>query len=198
MNGHTLIEEQEKYFNYLNEQGFRFDDARFQYVSRLSRLLMYCHDAMKSIILVENTVRYEPNDQSNEHILMQALFRNAVLNYTKCFSESGKGHITLDKKKVFKDRKDLLEVHDYIMELRHKFFAHSDNSGLDEICFATKEHESHIEVKQLYSISFPEHQFNIYLMLFKYCGDHVKLSIEKSFDNLEKQVDKRIVSFGAI
>ena len=196
MNGNTLIEEQEKYFKYLEEHGFRLDDDRFQYVGRLSRLLMYCHDAMKSIILVENTAQYEPMDQSNEHILMQALFRNAILNYTKCFSESGKGHISLDKNKVYKEREDLLKVHDYVMDLRNKFFAHSDESGLDEIRFATKECASHIEVKQLYSVSFPEHQFNIYLMLFKYCGDHVKFSIEKSFDNLEKRVSKRIVGFG--
>ena len=39
------------------------------------------------------------SEKSNEHLflLQQSLLRNPVLNYSKCFSESGKGHISLNK-----------------------------------------------------------------------------------------------------
>ena len=37
------------------------------------------------------------SEKSNEHLLQQSLLRNAVLNYSKCFSESGNGHISLNK-----------------------------------------------------------------------------------------------------
>jgi hypothetical protein len=186
----------EQYIKQLTQEGYLVDDPRFEYVKGLSRLLMYLHDSMKSLILIDNASVYEPEDVSNEHLLQQALLRNAILNYSKCFTETGKGHIKLEKSKVYDKAPHFIAVHEKMLQLRHQFFAHSDNSGLDMVIYATKETEDKIIAKQLYTIILPANEFDAYLMLFKYCGDHVKAKIEKSFTNLRHRYGKEIIGFG--
>jgi hypothetical protein len=185
-----------QHIQHLESEGYVIDDERFKYVKGLSRLLMYLHDSIKSLMLTKQTAKYEPEDVANEHLLQQSLLRNAILNYAKCFSESGKGHITLDKKQVFKDVAPLLKIHDEIITLRHKFFAHSDESGLDYVAFATKETDDKIITKQLYTIAVPLDKFEMFQTLFMFTGEHVKVKILKSFENLEKKYGKKILGFG--
>ena|SRR5690554_1286514 len=190
------LKDYETHLKTLTEQGFDIDDERFKYVKGLSMLLMHLHDAIKSMLMIENCERYEEKGSSEEHLLQQALFRNAVLNYAKCFSQSGKGRVTLDKKNVFKDAQPLLGTHNKLIDYRNKFFAHSDDSGLDYVSLATKEESDHIVVKQLYTIVVPVNEFSAYTTVFKFCGDHVKEKIEKSFRGLEKRCGKRVYGFG--
>ena len=82
------------------------------------------------------------------------------------------------------------------MHLRHKFFAHSDDSGLDFVSFATKETEDKIITRQLYAILVATQEFGDFLTLFCYCGDHIKEKIDKNFNNLEKKHGKKILGFG--
>ncbi len=186
----------EEHLKALSSAGYVIDDERFKYVKGLSMLLMHAHDAIKSIILIENCSKYEVEGSSEEHLLQQALFRNAVLNYAKCFSQSGKGRITLDKNDIYKDIEVLRDIYDKVINLRNKFFAHSDDSGLDYVSLATKEENDHIEVKQLYTIVVPLNEFPKYLTLFKFCGDAVAEKIQKSFENIENKLGKKVYGFG--
>ncbi len=186
----------EEHLKVLSEEGYDIDDERFKHVKGLSMLLMHAHDAIKSMFLIENCAKYEIEGSSEEHLLQQALFRNAVLNYAKCFSQSGKGRITLDKNDIYKDMSALKDVHDQVMNLRNKFFAHSDDSGLDYVSLATKEEINHIVVKQLYTIVVPLNEFPKYVTLFKFCGDAIAEKIQKSFSSIERRLGKKVHGFG--
>lgn len=188
----------EEHLAMLSSEGFNLDDERFKHVKGLSMLHMHMHmhDAIKSMLLIKNCSKYESEGSSEEHLLQQALFRNAVLNYAKCFSQSGKGRVTLNKNDIFKDANNLIEFHDQLMNFRNKFFAHSDDSGLDYVSLATKDEDNHIVVKQLYTIVVPQNEFPTYISLFKFCGDRVAEKIQKCFSNLEKKYGKKIFGFG--
>lgn len=196
MNKPSYLKDYEEHLQILTQQGYNLDDERFKYVKGLSMLLMHLHDAIKSMLMIRNCNKYEQEGSPEEHLLQQSLFRNAALNYAKCFSQSGKGRITLDKNDVFKDAKPLINIHNQIMEYRNKFFAHSDDSGLDYVSLATKEKPEHILVKQLYTIVVPIDEFPKFITIFKFCGDHVKLKIDKNFESIEKKYGKKVYGFG--
>lgn len=190
------LKDYEQHLKVLMDQGFNLDDARFRYVKGLSMLLMHLHDAIKSISMIVKCERYEQKGSPEEYLLQQSLFRNSVLNYTKCFSQSGKGRVSLDKKDVFKNAPYYLSTHNKLIGFRNKFFAHSDDSGLDYVSFATKEESDHIVVKQLYTIMVPLNEFPSYTDVFEFCGVHVKDKIEKSFQSVERQCGKKVYGFG--
>jgi len=185
----------EQQLKILEGQGFIIGDERFKYLRSLSMLLMHLHDAIMSMILFEKYSKADENEPLEEHVIEQALFRNAVLNYAKCFSQSGKGRMSLDKNDVYKDVTKFIPVHQQLMDFRNNFFAHSDDSGLDDVTFATKEESDRIFVKQLYIIAIPIDEFPKYLATFKYCGDYIKSKIEKNFKNIETKCGKAVYGF---
>lgn len=178
----------------LKDEGYIFDDPRFLHVQAWSMLLMHVHDALLSLKLLEKTSKYENGGSVEELTLQQALLRNSVMNYAKCFSQSGTGRKTLDKNSIFKDSPSLLDTHERVMLLRNKFFAHSDSSGIDFACLATKEKEDRILIKQLYTIKIPLDEISGYETLYSYCGSQIKTRIDKALDSAESKAGKPVVS----
>lgn len=178
----------------LKDEGYILDDPRFTHVQAWSMLLMHLHDALISLKLLEKTSKYEKAGSVEELTLQQAPLRNSVMNYAKCFSQSGAGRKTLDKNSIFKDYPSLLGIHERVILLRNKFFAHSDNSGIDFACLATKEEKDRIHIKQLYTIKIPFDEVSGYTALFSYCGDQIKARIDKALDSAESKAGKPVVS----
>lgn len=183
----------EEHFKTLQENGYVLNDTRFQYLKRYNYLLMQLHDARISLELSERSNKYETKGAIEEVILQQALFRNSVMNYSKCFSASGKGMVSLDKKKVFKNNSHLLAIHEKVMQIRNKFVAHNDNSGIDVANIAVKEDESIFSIKHLYSMATPLNEYKFYQMLFEHCESHLIKIINCHLNSLEESYGKSIV-----
>lgn len=178
----------------LKDEGYTFDDPRFAHVQAWSMLLMHIHDALMSLTLLSRTSLYEDAGSVEELTLKQALLRNSVMNYAKCFSQSGVGRKTLDKNSIFKEHPSLTSTHDRVMLLRNKFFAHSDNSGIDFACLASREEKDRIHIKQLYTIKMPLDEIPGYMVLFSHCGNQIKSKIDKALDGAESKAGKPVVS----
>ena len=78
------------HFDFLEKEGYIIDDLRFEKVRGLNTLLMHMHDAKHSLKLISKVADYEPYGSMEEALLQQALLRNGIINYAKCFSESWK------------------------------------------------------------------------------------------------------------
>lgn len=155
---------------------------------------MFINDSILSMTLLESSKLEELELQQN-HVAQQAFLRNAILNYSKCFSSSGKGEITLQKKDVFRDKQKLLSIHNRVIALRNNFFAHNDTTDIDDLTFASKEVGEELVVKAMYEIKLPNNEFLIMLELFQYVGRYIKLSIDNRTKHLEKQIGKKINLF---
>lgn len=73
----------------------------------------------------------------NDHVIDGALYKAFVITYAKCFVSGKERGLSLTAKDTFSDLpKELMAIHESLMDTRHKFVAHSDclNSQQSEIC----------------------------------------------------------------
>jgi hypothetical protein len=64
-------------------------------------------------------------------IVLASMFKAFIVQYTRCYTESKGRKISLNSPAVFKDQKDLLNVHNQVMDIRNKYIAHADESPYD-------------------------------------------------------------------
>lgn len=82
-------------------------------------------------------------------------FRNALNSYAKCFVTAGKGRIRLDSSEVFKYKSDLIAKHQRIIDLRHRYVAHSDANSFESTEMLEIQREEELILHLQYGISFP-------------------------------------------
>lgn len=99
----------------------------------------------------------------------------------------------LDPKNVYSQSVDLMDIHDRIMELRHKFAAHADASGLDEAVISVQEREDHFQVSHLYSVANPLHEYADYRRALDILDEHVVAGVNNALNSLEGQLGKKIL-----
>lgn len=95
-------------------------------------LIDQLHKSKQYLELAETAYKNHP--LQNEDLLnFHAYLSTAVIEYAKLFASSGKGKISLDKNKEFKNEVGLLSIHGEIMTLRHEFVAHNgENDAIFE------------------------------------------------------------------
>ena len=147
--------------------------------------------------LAEKTHIVHTQSSLDEVLTQQALFRAFLLAYGKCFSKSGQGRSSLDASKVFKDEPRSLFVHERVMELRHKFAAHNDISGLDRSVIRVEELEDEFQIIQSYAVANPLHEYDNYREALKIVESYVLAQTGKTIAHLEKKLHKRIRVRGA-
>ena len=90
-------------------------------------------------------------DDSDDNLVEKAFFDSAVLWYAKLFIDSDPGRVKLDHTSIYKNTKQHLALHDKIIQLRHKSFAHQSLTFDVAIPFiALNPDESKKEVVEIY------------------------------------------------
>lgn len=168
-------------------------DARFDNLNRWTFLMMQAFEARSFLTLAESTHIVHPKSSMDEVLTQQALFRGFLLSYTKCFASTGKGRIKLDSAKVYEQKVHLLPVHERIVDLRHKFAAHGDTSGLDEAVMSIQELDDHFQISHLYSVANPGDEYTDYTKVIDELDNYIVSGINKAVDSLERQLGKKIV-----
>lgn len=120
------------------------------------------------------------------------MYRNFILSYSKCYSSSGKGRISLDASDIFKDNSKLEVIHKQILEIRNKHVAHNDESSFDIAINLILQNDKIIKLANTYTISTPINEFDAYLEALEYCELQVITKINKKLDKIEKRIGKKI------
>lgn len=168
-------------------------DKRFGIMDRWTFLMMQVFEAKSFLDLAENTHMVHPKSTMEELLVQQALFRAFLLSYGKCFASSGKGRSSLDQNKVFAEKEELLPVHGRLMQLRHKFAAHNDVSGLDEALIDVEEHEKEFVFSHRFAIANPLNEYGDYRKAVGALEEYVIDGIKGALNALERQLGKRVV-----
>ena len=93
---------------------------------------------------------------SYSHILeFIAHFKSALNAYAKCFVSAGRGRIKLDAPSVFRSSEDHLAQHDVIINLRHKYVAHSDTNQFELATVLEEDTPEELILRLQYKLSFP-------------------------------------------
>ena len=168
-------------------------DKRFGIMDRWTFLMMQIFEAKAFLDLAENPHMVHPRSSMEEILTQQALFRAFLLSYGKCFVSSGKGRSSLDPTKVFTGKDELSPVHDRMMDLRHKFAAHNDVSGLDEALIDVEEHVNEFVFSHRFAIANPLNEYGDYRKALKALEEYVIDGANSALNSLERQLGKRMV-----
>lgn len=126
----------------------------FQALKRSIKLLQHLHEAR--FYLDGALERCHPPLLTSLEGLYDFLlhFRGAVNAYAKCFVSST-GHRKLDHGLLFKNEDALLALHKRVMDLRHKYVAHSDENEIDSVDVVVTETDADIHLSMNYNTLFP-------------------------------------------
>lgn len=84
-----------------------------------------------------------------------AHFRGALNSYAKCFLSAGPGRSRLEIASVFGADDNRLGLHKGIMDLRHKYVAHSDENAFESAHVFEEDAPGELLLRLQYDISFP-------------------------------------------
>jgi hypothetical protein len=119
-------------------------------------------------------------------------FRGALNSYGKCFVSSGRGKMKLEKTNVFSTSSELLGQHERIMELRHKYVAHSDNNEIEKASFEYTDTPAELVVQLQYNFSFPFDRLYELRALIQHLADYVVDSHKKHLSAIEREIGKPV------
>ncbi|MBP2848139.1 hypothetical protein [Dickeya oryzae] len=154
--------------------------------------MMQAFESKNFLELAETTHCVHQKSTMPEILTQQALFRCFLLAYGKCFTSSGKGRTSLDPKNVFATSPELKTIHYRIMELRHTFAAHNDESGLDDATIKVKETSKEFVISHFYSVATPLNEFKDYKLTIKKLEEYIITKANNQINFLEKKLNKKI------
>lgn len=153
---------------------------------------MLLHEARHSLDLSEKYNSMEPLDKMEQLLLAQALFRNAIVGYGKCYASAASGKITLDRNAVFKGADALKSNHERMIEIRNSFAAHNGENDVDTATLAVKESAEEFVICHTYTLTTPLNEYTAYRQVLDHVDQFVISAINKYLDRLEKDLNKRI------
>jgi len=154
--------------------------------------MMQVFESKKFLDLAETTHAIDQNASLDEVLTQQSLYRSFLLAYGKCFTTSGKGRSSLDARRVFGSNTHMRSVHQRIMELRHRFAAHNDSSGLDHAVIEVEELEREFVITQRYAVANPLHEYADYKKAVQVLEEYAVDQVNKAIASLENKLQKKV------
>lgn len=84
-----------------------------------------------------------------------AYFKSSLNAYAKCFISTGAGRVKLDASSIFRTSEASIAQHQVIMDLRHKYVAHSDENQFEFASIFEENTSEELVLHLEYKLSFP-------------------------------------------
>ncbi|KQS93012.1 hypothetical protein [Chryseobacterium sp. Leaf394] len=178
----------------LLKEYFSIAESDFEKLNGWTIIGIQLVEAKTSLELCEKIKEWKNLSQIEEIVLSNGIFKNFILNYSKCFSSSGKNRISLDANDIYSQKLDLKKIHTEILEIRNKYVAHNDDeNGYDIALALTAENQKEIKLAQTYTLLIPYGSFNLFKETIEYSEKKIILKVNKIADKLEKKIGKKII-----
>jgi hypothetical protein len=172
-------------------------DPRFGRLNRWTFLMMQIFESKRFLDLVEGRHAVQSDSSIEDLLVAQALFRCAVTSYAKCFTQAGASRSKLEGPVVFAGQAALLETHERLMALRHRYAAHNGMSGLDEAVVDVQELPDKFIIGTRYAFAIPLHEFQDYRSAIECVESYLVDQVAKITAGLERKFGKPIVNRNA-
>lgn len=138
--------------------------------------------------------------KNGNHIVLNSLLSNAITNYGRCFTKGEAKAVILDPNQVFKGKPTELNVHDLLMKLRHRFFAHSGGTEFETVmvylALNPDKKSGPVEVYRglIRTSSFAE-TFNLEaIAVINFVLDWVKVKIDTAHERMKELIAKQNIN----
>ena len=120
-----------------------------------------------------------------DKIIKSSLTFSIISLYGKCFTDATQSKAPkLEAKEIFKNKEEMRETHEYLMELRHHFISHrGESDGEVEAAYILvpkSEGDPQIRFHRLKQISFNNEQLESIELLIKFIMSELKTKMDKS------------------
>lgn len=152
------------------------------------KFIAYCamSEDIKLIIEYINLLRSKPSN-----VVESALSYSLISLYGKCFTDASKNsYPKLEANNMFSESNDLLEIHKYLMDLRHQFIAHRGETESEvgiAFMLIPKEKDktqSQVQFFQVKQKSFSIDDLNKFEFLMNFINDWLMKRIKKAGEKL--------------
>lgn len=131
-------------------------------------------------------------------ISLEVLFGGLIVNYSKMFV-SNKNHIQLNIRDIIKENNELINFHDYIIELRHKHYAHNERQ-YSKFCLKYKMKNDKIifnrikkeHIKQEFYQNF---NFKKFYQLVINIENYINKKINNTLESLQSKLTKEQINY---
>jgi len=183
--------ELEKHYASMREGGYELNRSEFQRLRSWHSVLYQLHSAEYS--LEKLTTRTPSLGELDDIHETEALFANFILQYSKCFTSSGPGKVSLDERRVFPADSVNLIAHKRILEMRHSLVAHNGTSDLVKETIAVREEADQYLVRHLVTRALPMNELPSFKDAFAAVNEHVVLRLNKHLDSLQEKLGKLVL-----
>jgi hypothetical protein len=121
-----------------------------------------------------------------------AHFRSALNSYAKCFVSTGAGRMKLEGATVFASDQSLLDKHARIMELRHKYVAHSDANEFETARVVEEANDQELVLHLQYGLSFAFDRMYELRELIQLIGEHIVDKQRVHLDGIAREIGKPV------
>lgn len=182
--------ELEKHFASLRAEGYEINRSEFQRLRSWHSVLYQLHSAEHS--LEKLTIRKPSLGDLEDIHETQALFANFILQYSKCFTSSRSGKVSLDERKIFPTGGTDLIAHKRILEIRHSLIAHNGTSDLVKETIAVREEADRYLVRHLITFALPMNELPSFKDALVTVNKHVVLRLNKHLNSLQEKLGKLV------
>ncbi len=172
------------------DDGYKLGGGQYKHINNWTHLSIQLMEARCFLEIAEKNFGGEPDTDMDKILMQQALFRSFTLAYGKCFTSGGRGRTKLEKEDIFSTNPDLKVIHDRIMDIRHKFSAHSDINDLEMAILVIKETSEGIDVRQTYTLALPVDEFSDFQMVISHVETLVIHKRQKAVESIESKSNK--------
>jgi hypothetical protein len=174
----------------LTEAGFALNPAAFAPLAGWNHVLL-------QIVMVRHYIgrlrAYEPKLTDTDDAFEQnALFVAFLTTYGKCFVGAEARSVTLDPNVVFRADPASRPAHDRIIELRHRYAAHSAGSDLVRSSIAVKEEPDRFVIKHLITRAIPSNEFASFAAAVEVLDEYVTIRLNQILDRLHERLGKPV------
>jgi hypothetical protein len=167
-------------------------NAPLEQLHRWIFLMQQVHEAKHYIGRTEQLAHPERMQTFDEIWGVLLHFRGALNSYAKCFVRAGTGKTMLKALTVFATNPELMDPHQRIMDLRHKYVAHSDDNEIEKTSFESTDTPSELVIHLEYALSFPFDRMYELRGLIRYLDVYVAEGVEKHVSGIARRVGKPV------
>jgi hypothetical protein len=155
-------------------------------------LMQQVHEANHYIARTEQLAHPHLMQTFDEIWGVLVYFRGALNSYAKCFVSAGPGKRTLKPSQVFATTPEMADRHRRVMELRHKYVAHSDDNEMEKASWEPIDTPAELVIQLHYSLSFPFDRMYDLREVIKHLDGYVAEGLNKHVEGISRHVGKPV------
>lgn len=161
---------------------------------RIAGQVTALYSVQGDLLEVQEMINFLQKNRVIPMVVKASMYKAIVTQYAKCFTHAKGRKLKLEGKSVFKMQKELLEIHNEVMNMRHNYIAHSGAGKYEYgamVAHLNPDPSNPLLVGSIYAeLKFMDHSRKLagYADLCKNALEYVNSKIEKLLPVLDKEL----------